>query len=283
MKKVLCMLTALLLSFSLALPAQANGKITIGLIPWSKPKVMYNSYKDIASYLGKELGMEVSIVITKDYDDLVNRMNMGMVDVGRFSSSLYVQTKDKMKDLTYLATAVNRDGQGGVRDFYQGVILSRKDSGIKNLADAKGKKFAFTDPGSSSGYVYPKMLLEEKGINPDSYFSKVFFLKKHDKVIDALRKKSIDLGATYDELLWLKQKEFGDIFTVVAETPEIPYGCFAAAPGLKPELTAKLKKALASYKVEKEDWDKVFEEAPIGFSVRDDAFYNPVREARKFK
>lgn len=98
-----------------------------------------------------------------------------------------------------------------------------------------------------------------------------------------MRKKSIDLGATYDELLWVKEKEFGPIFRVVATTPEIPYGCFAAAPHVKPELFKKIQQALASYKVDKADWDKVHEEAPIGFSVRSDAFYDPVREARAVK
>ncbi len=283
MKKLLYAVAVLMLAISFTVPAHAADKLVIGLIPWSKPKVMYESYKDVTDYLSQKLGMKVSIVVTKDYNDLVERMGKGMIDVGRFSSNLYVQTKDKMDGLKYLVTAVNRDGQGGTRDFYQGVILSREDSGIKNLSEAKGKTFAFTDPGSSSGYVYPKMLLVSKGIDPDTYFSKVFFLKKHDKVIDALRKKTIDLGATYDELLWVKQKEFGDIFTIVAKTPEIPYGCFAAAPDMTPEMAAKVQEALASYKVAKEDWGKVHEEAPIGFSVRDDAFYNPVREARKFK
>lgn len=162
MKKLLYILTVLLITTAIAGSAMAEDKLVIGLIPWSKPKVMYESYKDVADDLSKKLGMEVSIVITKDYEDLVNRVEKKMVDVGRFSSTLYVQAKDKLDGLQYLVTAVNRDGQGGVRDYYQGVILSRADSDIKTLADAKGRKFAFTDTGSSSGYVYPRLLLKKR-------------------------------------------------------------------------------------------------------------------------
>lgn len=281
MKRLLFITLAALL---FALPAaQAQAKLTIGLIPWSKPQVMYDSYKDVGKYLSEQLGMEVAIVVTKDYDDLLSRVENKMVDVGRFSATLYVTAKETMPGLQYLATALNRDGQGGVRDFYQGVLLSKKGSGVTDLAGAKGKKFAFTDKGSSSGFVYPNMFLRKQGIDPDTYFSKVFFLKKHDKVVAALLKGAIDVGATYDELLWIKQKELGDVFNVVARTPEIPFGCFAAGPHLEPSLAKKIAGALASYKVEKADWDKVHEEAPIGFSVRNDAFYNPVRDARAAK
>jgi len=58
------------------------------------------------------------------------------------------------------------------------VIISLKTASIHSLKDLNGKRFAFVDYQSASGYLYPMALLEKNGLNPEKNFSRIFMLKK---------------------------------------------------------------------------------------------------------
>jgi phosphonate transport system substrate-binding protein len=61
------------------------------------------------------------------------------------------------------------------------------------LEDLKGKKFAFTDPASTSGYILPSKLFKDKGIQ----LGETVFAQKHDNVVTMVYQKQVDAGATY--------------------------------------------------------------------------------------
>ena len=66
------------------------------------------------------------------------------------------------------------------RTFYHSQIIARKDSGIKDINDLKGKDFAFVDPSSTSGHLFPKAGLIKLGIDPENFFGRVLFTGSHD-------------------------------------------------------------------------------------------------------
>ena len=66
------------------------------------------------------------------------------------------------------------------RTYYHSQIIARKDSGIKTVNDLKGKTFAFVDPTSTSGHLFPKAGLIKLGIDPDTDFGRVIFTGSHD-------------------------------------------------------------------------------------------------------
>ena len=51
------------------------------------------------------------------------------------------------------------------RESYRSLLFVRKDSGIGRASDLKGKIIAFEDPGSTSAYFLPKIILRSKGLN----------------------------------------------------------------------------------------------------------------------
>ena len=63
---------------------------------------------------------------------------------------------------------------GEIIPYYRSNIVSLKSSGFSSLEDIRDRLFAFTDPSSTSGYAYPNMMLKQRGIDPESYFRKVF-------------------------------------------------------------------------------------------------------------
>jgi phosphonate transport system substrate-binding protein len=79
------------------------------------------------------------------------------------------------------------------KDTYQSQIIARADSKVKSLKDIDGKKFAFVDPASASGYLMPAKLFADNKIKP----AQTVFANKHDNVVMMVYQKQVDAGATY--------------------------------------------------------------------------------------
>src|SRR6185437_3716402 len=76
---------------------------------------------------------------------------------------------------------------------YKAQFLARSDSGIKKLEDLNGKKIAFVDPASISGYLLPLKYLKDRGIKP----KETMFAMRHDNVISMIYQHQVDAGATF--------------------------------------------------------------------------------------
>jgi phosphate/phosphite/phosphonate ABC transporter binding protein len=129
---------------------------------------------------------------------------------------------------------------------YRGLVVARKDSGLKTVADLEGKRFAFVDPKSASGYVYPRAMLVEKGVTPERYFKETIFASGHDKVIAAVLEGRADAGAIYDGALGVakaKGMQTEDLVTLVSTDP-IPHDAIAVRLGLDETLAKKIQTAL---------------------------------------
>ncbi|MDA8018967.1 MAG: PhnD/SsuA/transferrin family substrate-binding protein [Thermoanaerobaculia bacterium] len=65
---------------------------------------------------------------------------------------------------------------------YYGSVFSRVDSGARRLDEFAGRSFAFSDETSTSGHIFPRMLLNEHGVE----LSRVYFAGGHPNVIQAV-------------------------------------------------------------------------------------------------
>src|SRR5204862_4784158 len=78
----------------------------------------------------------------------------------------------------------------------------RKESGIKSVEELRGKTIAFVDPASSSGYIYPMVLLVQRGLvrnrDPKTFFREVVFSGAHDASMRALLNGHVDAIASFD-------------------------------------------------------------------------------------
>ena len=179
--------------------ASAEERITIGVGPWFDDQTMTEGYQHFIRYMESTIGVSVEFHVAKDYHDLVNKIAHQRVDIGFFAPASYVEAKAEIPGLYYLATVVYRNKKGELTDHYSSYIVVHKDSGYQSLEDLRDKRFAFTEFHSTSGYLYPTLYLQQKGINPEHYFSQLFMLKRHSKVCAAIAKKRVDAGATYDD------------------------------------------------------------------------------------
>src|SRR5437667_6016699 len=231
------------LTFNLA-PAQYESaqsqELNFGFTPVLSEPEMRAEFEPLMTYLSDTLGQRVTLYIAKDYGDVRTQMEKGSVDIGSFSPFAYVDAARGGK-IRIIAQSII-DGSA----TYRGIIVARKDSGIKSIADLKGKRFAFVDHKSASGYVYPRAMLIEKGINPESYLRETIFAGSHDKVIAAVLEGRVDAGATYDGALGVAQRSgvSTESLVTLAGSDPIPHDAIAVRVGMDDALAKRIQLAL---------------------------------------
>lgn len=143
--------------------------------------------REFIRFLEDETGHYYTTGIPTSYIAVVEAFGSGRADIGAMNSFGYLMAHER-----YGAQAHLKMIRHGV-DYYQGQIVVRADSGIETLADLNGKRFAFTDPASTSGYLFPlKMLLDE-----NVTLSHETFAMKHDNVITMVYQGQVDAGSAY--------------------------------------------------------------------------------------
>ncbi len=177
-------------------PALAQGgrddkPIRIGFNGGDSPGIIRIKANAFAAFLEERSGIRCEPVVSESYSQLIRAIAENRVDFAFLSPLGYI-TASQVAGAEVLLKAVRNE-----QPFYWSVILVRKDSGIKNLGDLKGKRFAFTHLGSTSGYVVPMSTLLEEGISPDRYFSELLYAGGHSSVIRMILDGEVDGGATF--------------------------------------------------------------------------------------
>lgn len=147
-------------------------------------------------------------------------------------------------------------------DNFDGFVILH---GTDTMADLKKKSFGFTDPDSTSGYFYPRLMMKQNGIDPKNELGKVYMLKKHSKIIDAILEKSIDAGALYDGAYMILPKEKKEQIRILATSKEIPYDAMIASNKLDKAFIAKIRTLLLNFHATKHFPLSIagFEEKPL--------------------
>ncbi|AQS59138.1 phosphate/phosphite/phosphonate ABC transporter substrate-binding protein [Desulforamulus ferrireducens] len=253
---------------------KGKNELLFGINPAMSPETIRELYLPVINALCENLGYQPRIVIAADYNALADCLIDNIVDVGWFSPLAYVNASAK-KPVIPLATPIVNGAPS-----YKGYIVSTAETGVTSLAELKGKRMAFVDPKSASGYAYPRLLLRQNGIDPDRQLGESVFLGTHSRVIDAVLSGAVTAGATYSEAIDDAKKRGlpVDRLVYLAETEPIPKDCLAVRADYDTSLRKKIQQGLLSLADTKEG-KRVLANSPIqGFIKVRDEDYNIVRE-----
>jgi len=139
---------------------------------------------------GGERRFHIKSAVPTSYVAVVEAFGTGKADFAAFNSFSYILTRDEKG---YPVKPVLSVVRGEDEQTYKGQIIVRADSGIERLEDLAGKKFAYTDPASTSGYFLPSKLLRDRGVELGEFV----FGQKHDIVVTMVYQGQVDAGATY--------------------------------------------------------------------------------------
>jgi phosphate/phosphite/phosphonate ABC transporter binding protein len=212
-------------------------------------------HNKLLEYLAEELGVkQVRLQTASDYNSILHLLVKGDIDIAWLASNISVEARSN-PELQLLVKPI-RFGT----DSYRGIIISRQDSGIRSLKDLKNKKFAWVEKESASGYIFPKALLLEAGIDPKADFAEATFLGKHDAVVLNVLLGKYDAGACYDDArTTLRDKGKIDELTILATTQDISNEPIVCRKNLPPDLIEKIKKAFLELNKKSPEGRKVLE------------------------
>ena len=275
---------ALLLALVLLVAASASlaappTSLHLVLTPSQKPTDLLAAGEDFGRVLGRLVGMPVKVTVTSDYAAVVEALRNRTADLAFTHPGGYVLASREAK-----ATIVAKNLWHGKSTFTSRIFV-RKDSGMHQLEELRGKTIAFVDPTSSSGYIYPMALLIQRGLvknrDPKSFFRDVVFAGGHDAAMRALVNGHVDAIASFDlaREQYLKDPVERARIVFVAETPPIPEAGIAARDGLDPPTLARVRAALLSIRgpAHADLLKRLYD--IDGFEPAEDREYDPVRAA----
>jgi phosphonate transport system substrate-binding protein len=259
--------------------AEAADRLHLVLTPSQKPTDLLATGEEFGQVLGKLVGVAVRVTVASDYAAVIEALRNRTADLAFVHPGGYVLASREAK-----AMIVAKNLWHGKATFTSRIYV-RRESGLKALEDLRGKSIAFVDPASSSGYIYPMVMLIQGGLvtnrDPKSFFKEVVFSGAHDASMRALLNGHVDAIASFDlaREQYLKEPAERERIVFIAETAAIPEAGIAAREGLDAATVARVRSALLQIRgpahaaLLKRLYDI------DGFEAADDREYDPVRAA----
>jgi len=210
------------------LPAHAErGALRIGLTPVFLDDQL-SFLTRWRTWLERRLQRPVAFVQRGNYREVLDLVRGGKIDFAWVCGYPYVRYR---RDLRLVAVPLWRG-----RPYYQSyLIVPADDEKTNSLSDLRGKVFAYSDPDSNSGFLYPQYRLTALGENPSTFFSRIFFTWGHRKVVEAVGVGLADGGAV-DGYVWETlaevQPALTDATRVIERSPDLGHPPFVARPDI---------------------------------------------------
>lgn len=290
-------LAAILATTTLATTAFAEDikEFNIGVLGGENAQDRMTANQCLADYASEELGVPVKIFTPADYNGVIQGLLGGTLDMAWMGASSYAAVYiEDPEAVVPVLVKTNLDGSFS----YHSIGFARADSGIHSLEDAKGKKFGFGDPNSTSGYLIPSVEIPDAiHAEMDKYFGDVVFTGGHEQTIVAVANGDIDAGVTWADGLgnWedgynsgalRKASDAGivdmnDLVEIWRSKP-IPEGPIVLRKALPDDVKAKMTELVAT--LGDRDKDCLYGVAAgetAGFTPIDHSAYETIVEVRK--
>jgi len=168
-------------------------EITFAAIPSENGSGVTERYNPFVNYLSKELGVKVTLRVANDYAAVIEGQRAGNIHIGYYGPASFARARLTGVKTDAFVIDVNSDGSKG----YYSVFYVLAKSPYQKIEDLKGKNLGLVDPNSTSGNNMPRFKLNQLGIDPDAYFSKVIFTGSHENAVLALAQGTVDVAANW--------------------------------------------------------------------------------------
>jgi len=173
-----------------------GGTVRFGVEPYDTAARLVPIYQKVGNLIGDKLGCKVEVFVATSYNAEIEAMRNGKLEIGEFGPLGYVLAHQVAK-----AEAVAAFGAAdGKPNTYWASLVTYPASGIKTVAEIKGHSFAFSDPASTSGHLFPAYGLRKAGLDPDKDV-RAIFAGSHTSSLEALYNHKVDAGELNSEQL----------------------------------------------------------------------------------
>lgn len=261
-----------------------SNPIKLFFTPSVDAKVMEDSTTAFKAYLEKLTPYKYQVSVPQSYVAVVEAFGTKRADIAAINTFGYILAHDKYGAEARLT--VIRHGLA----TYQAQFLAKSSGPIKSISDFKGKKMAFVDAASTSGYLLPLKMLKDKGID----ISDTVFAGKHDNVVSMIYQGQVDGGATFysppegkeiqdaRRLVKTQYPDVEDKIKIVDLSDSIPNDPIIFRKEMPEEMKAKVTEAFVAFVKSpegKEAFGKIYSVTDLKTATDKD--YDSVREMLK--
>lgn len=150
---------------------------------------MIRQWDAYQAYLSQAIGLPVKFFEATDYNGTIQAVASGQVDIAQMGGGSYANVDAQIGPLA-APILVSRQAEGNVG--YYSALMVKADSPYKTLEDLRGKTLGYVDFNSTSGYLYPRMMMRRMGVDPDTFFGKTAFSGGHTQAVMALDRGQFD-------------------------------------------------------------------------------------------
>jgi phosphonate transport system substrate-binding protein len=272
---------ATLLGCALGTQAQAQAQaqtaeLRVGLIPSEDAQAMIRASQQVMDQLAAKTGMRVKPFVANDYNGVIEALRSGKLDVAYLGPFSYILASQIGNAEAFAVAVTKKTGKSA----YHSMVIARKDKGLASVEQLKGRTFAFVDPSSASGHLFPKAGLMATGFDADTGFSRVIFSGSHDASILAVANNKVDAAAVADRIFEsavAKGVVKAEDFQVIWRSQPIPESPMVWRKSLDAATKQKVAAALADVK------DQPWGDQGVlnGFAPTNDQAYDVVRQTAK--
>ncbi len=194
-----------------------------------------------SEYLSEKMGRQVEFELRKSYQEVMDLLDAGHLDFAWICGFPFVQSREP-ETIQLLSVPEYRGAP-----LYHSYIIVPHDSPVKNLAELEGKVFAFSDPDSNSGFLYPLALMAAQDKKPATYFRQTFFTFNHAETVQAVSERFADGGAV-DSYIWeylaMFKPELTEKTRIINTSPSFGFPPIVSRLGVQPSTVQLMKTTL---------------------------------------
>lgn len=168
-------------------------ELTFAVVPAENASGVIDRWTPFAEYLSKQLGVKVTLRVANDYAAVIEGQRAGNIQIAYYGPASFSRARVTGVKTDAFAIDVNSDGTKG----YYSVFYVLAKSPYQKLEDLKGKNLGLVDPNSTSGNNMPRFKMNQMGVDPDAFFSKVVFTGSHENAVLALAQGTVDICANW--------------------------------------------------------------------------------------
>jgi phosphonate transport system substrate-binding protein len=214
--------------------------LRVTAIPDEAPTELARKFAPLGQYLESQLGMKVEWTPVTDYAAAVETLVNRKVDLAWFGGFTFVQASVRSNGKVIPLVQREEDTK------FRSVFITDAGSGIKTLADLKGRSVSFGSASSTSGHLMPRHFLLTAGIKPEADFRHVAFSGAHDATVAAVAAGKVDAGAlnisVWEKLVAEKKVDTAQVKVFFTTPPYHDYN-WSVQADMPADLREKIRRA----------------------------------------
>ena len=205
------------------------------------PEETVQYYKKIFDYVAHRLGRQYVLIQKNSYSQVNDLFREGSLDLAFVSSGPYVElARNGGAELVAVPVV---DGS----TTYYSMIVTPASSDVKTFGELRGRTFAFVDPLSNSGRLFPMSLVFKTAAGPNEYFRSYTYTYSHSASIHLVADGNVDGAAVSSQILkflTLKDPSLKQKIKVIGHSPAYANSPFIVPQSMDPKFKNRIRDIL---------------------------------------